>query len=168
MCAQSNPAESYQGNQQYCAENGQSPPVPYFHPGQDKKQELPIKQSRSNRVATGKTVTRPIHKRAVNERAMPMNKHLHQLIKQHAAWNSHNQSDERRPRSFPDEKQYHEKQNNTDPLARTKIGERPQDGHKCAGQVRVEPCREPVIGFRKGIDYGEDHGIGWRCKTKVQ
>jgi hypothetical protein len=47
----------------------------------------------------------------------------------------------------------------SDPLARTKLGECSQHADECARQMRVEPCRDLVIGSRKGIDQGQGYGI---------
>jgi hypothetical protein len=57
-------------------------------------------------VATGKTVTGPIHKRTINEGPLPMNKDLDPLVQKHSARNSHNQCHERGPPSFPNKKQH--------------------------------------------------------------
>src|SRR5882724_10071560 len=80
MCAQSDPAESHQEDQSRSAANAEQPPMARFEDGQDKQQELSVKESSSNRVAAGKTVTRPIHERAINERTMSMDELLNQLI----------------------------------------------------------------------------------------
>src|SRR5438876_4342181 len=110
-----------------------------FKRGQDKKQELSVKQSSSDGVAAGKTVTRPIHERAVNERAMPMNKKLHPLVQQHAAGNSNDQSYKRRPPSFPRKKKGHREHNNSDPLSGTKLGERAQHTHEHGREMLMKP-----------------------------
>ena len=58
--------------------------MPCLKRGQNKKQELSVKQRRCNGVATGKTVPGPIYKCAVNKWPVPMNQNLHQLVQQHA------------------------------------------------------------------------------------
>src|SRR6266513_1182329 len=123
--------------------------------GQNKKQELPVKKSSSDGVAAGKTVTRPVHKGAVNERPMPMNNNLQPFVQQHAAGNSNDQGHERGPPSFPHKKQHQRKHDKTDPLPGSKIGERAQHAHKCRGQALVEPSRKLVIRSSKGISQGE-------------
>src|SRR5205809_5732553 len=95
MCAQSDTAESNQGDQQCRASDCQPPPVARLHDWENKKSELPVKQRRSNRVATGKTVAGPIHKRAINKGPLPMNKNLHPLVQQHSTRNGDHQCDQR-------------------------------------------------------------------------
>src|SRR6266480_1999796 len=80
MRPQSNAAKSDQGDQQCRASNCQPPPVPRLHCRQDEKSELPVKQSCSNGVTTGKTVAGPIDKRPVNKWTMSMDELLNQLI----------------------------------------------------------------------------------------
>src|SRR5438105_7445389 len=117
MRTQSDSAEPHQSNQQHRTENGEQPPVSRFKSWQDKKQELPVKQSRADGVTAGKTVTRPIHERAVNKGPLPMNNNLHPLVQQHSTRNGDDQRHQRRPPFFPYKIQYHEKQNRSDPLA---------------------------------------------------
>src|SRR5207249_3272213 len=103
MRAQGDPTESDQEDQRHSAANAEQSPMPCFKRRQDKKQELSVKQSGSDGVAAGKTVTRPIHERAVNERAMPVNNDLQPLVQQHAAGNGNDEGYERGPPSFPGE-----------------------------------------------------------------
>src|SRR5438093_11396016 len=63
MRAQGDTAESHQEDQRHSADNAEQPPMPGFKGRQDKRQELSVKQSGSDRVADSKTLTRPIHKR---------------------------------------------------------------------------------------------------------
>src|SRR4029450_2751201 len=155
MRPQRNTAEPNQDNQRYCADNGQHTPVTPFESGQNKKQELPIKKSGSDGVTAGKTVTRPIHKRTIEEGPLPMNKNLHPLVQEHAARNSDDERDQRWPPSFPNEKQYQRKDNNTDPLPGTEVGERVQHGNQCRSKAFMEPCRKLVISASKWIRQGE-------------
>src|SRR6266536_2389575 len=121
---------------------------------------LKMESSRQWRaLSAGKTVTRPIHKRTIHEGPLPMNNNLHPLVQQHAAGNSDDQGHERGPPSFPRKKQHQRKQNNTDPLGRTKVSECAQHTDKCVRQVRVEPSRDFMIGSGKGVDHGEGHAI---------
>src|SRR5205085_5177621 len=85
-----------------------------FKRRQDKKEQLSVKQSRSDGVAAGKTVTRPIHVWAINERAMPMHKNLHPLVQQHAARNSNDQCHQRWPPFF--HTKYSATKNKTTPI----------------------------------------------------
>jgi len=130
-----------------------------FEGWQDEKQELSVKQRRCNRVATGKTVTRPIHERTVNKRTMPMNKDLQPLVQQHAAGNSDDQCHERRPPFFPHKIQHHEEQDRSDPLTRAEFSERSQHAHDCARQMRVKPSRDFMIGSGKGVHHGQGQAI---------
>src|SRR5438034_2788173 len=95
MRTQSDAAEPHQSNQQHRTENGEQPPVARFESWQDKKQELPVKQSRADCVTASKTVTRPIHERAVNKRPLPMNNNLHPLVQQHSTRNGDDQRHQR-------------------------------------------------------------------------
>ena len=90
MRTQSNATESDEHHQQCRGHNTQQPPMPRLQRGQNKEQELPVKQSCSDGVATGKTVTRPIHERTINKGPLPMHKNLHALVQQHAARHSNN------------------------------------------------------------------------------
>src|SRR5206468_12167862 len=100
-----------------------------------KKEQLSIKQSRSDGVAAGKTVARPIHERAVNKRAMPMNKNLHPLVHQHSTRHSNDQSHEKRPPSLPYKKQHQRTQDDPDPFARTKLCKCVQHTHECRSET---------------------------------
>src|SRR5213595_3623153 len=159
MRAQGDTAESHQEDQRHSADDAEQPPVARFEGWQDEKQELPVKQRRCNRVATGKTVTRPIHERAINKRPMPMNKDLQPLVQQHAAGNSDDQCHERRSPFFPHKIQHHEEQDRSDPFTRAELSERSQHAHECAGQMRVEPSRDFVIGSSKGVHHGQGHAV---------
>src|SRR5882724_9671182 len=159
MRAQGDTAESHQEDQRHGADNAEQPPVARFKGWQDEKQELSVKQRRCNRVATGKTVTRPIHERAINKRTMPMNKNLQPLVQQHAAGNSDDQCHERRPPFFPHKIQRHEEQDRSDPFTRAELSERSQHAHECARQMRVEPSRDFMIGSAKGVHHGQGHAI---------
>ncbi len=52
-----------------------------FETGQNKKEDLSVKESGSDGVATGKTVARPIHKWARNEGPLPVHKNLYPLVR---------------------------------------------------------------------------------------
>ena|SRR5262249_6781187 len=91
--------------------------------GQEKQHKLSIKQSRPNGMAAGETVTRPIDKRAVNERSMAVNQNLDPLVEQHAARDGDDQYYQRWPPAFPHKKQQQRQKNDADPLPRTKFGE---------------------------------------------
>src|SRR5207244_3899561 len=65
MRAESDAAESDQGDQQCRASDRQPPAMPRFHCRQDKKSELTVKQGRPDRMTAGKTVARPIDKPAM-------------------------------------------------------------------------------------------------------
>jgi len=129
--------------------------MPRFKDGQDKKQELPVKQSGSNRVAAGKTVARPIHEWAVDERAMPMNNDLDPLVQKHAARNSNDQRHKRWPPSFPDEEQHQGTKNDCDPFPGAKLGECAQNAHERRGETLMKPCRDSVIGTPERIPNGQ-------------
>ena len=72
MGAQRDPTESDEHHQDCCGHNAEQSPMPCLKQRQDKQQELPVKQSCSDGVATGKAVTRPIDEGAVHEGPMPM------------------------------------------------------------------------------------------------
>src|SRR5262249_6558148 len=101
MRTQRDAAESYQQNQGHSAENAQTPQMAAFEQRQKKKQELSVQQSGCNRMAAGKTVTRPVDKWAVDKGPLPMNHHLKPLVQQHAAGNRNDQRDQRWPPSLP-------------------------------------------------------------------
>ena len=66
-----------------------------FDKGQNKKQELPVKKSGSDGVAAGETVARPIDKRTIKKRPLPVNKNLYPFVQKHAAGNSDYKRDQR-------------------------------------------------------------------------
>ena len=80
MRPQRDAAKSHQRDEQCRARNSQRPPVARLQRRQDKKQELAIKQRRTNGVATGKTVAGPIDERPVNKWTMSMDELLEQLV----------------------------------------------------------------------------------------
>src|SRR5262245_7770082 len=151
MRTQRDATEPYQGDQAYRTENGQQPPMARFEAGQNKKQKLPVQKSSSNSVTAGKTVTRPIHKRAIKKRPLPVNKNLYPLVQKHPAGNSDNERHERWPPSFPCKEQNQREHNNTDPLPGTKVGERVQHGNDCRREALMEPYRKLLIFARKWI-----------------
>jgi hypothetical protein len=155
MRTQGDTAEPNHGNQRHCTENRQQAPVPCFESRQDKKQKLPVKKGGSDGVTTGKTVTRPIHKRAVNKRPLSVNQNLYPLVQKHAAGNSDYERREKRPPSFPCKKQRQRKHNNPDPLTRTEVGERMQYGDKRRGETLMKPRRKLLIGASKWIGQSE-------------
>ena len=159
MRAQSDTTESHQEHQEYSTENRQQPQMAPFKRRQDKKEQLSVKQRRSNRVAAGKTVAGPIHKRAINKGPLPMNKNLHPLVQQHSTRNGDHQCDQRRPPFFPNKIQRHEKQDRSDPFTRAELSKRSQHAHECARQMRVEPSRDFMIGAGKGVHHGEGHAV---------
>ena len=87
MCTQRDTTESYQEHKERSAENAESSPMPCFEGWQDKQQQLAVKQSGSDGMTAGKTVSRPIYKRAVNKRSLPMNLNLEPFVQQHATGN---------------------------------------------------------------------------------
>src|SRR5437868_12831115 len=117
MCAQRDTAESDQADKQGGARKRQPAPVPRLHGWENKKSELPVKKSGSDRMSAGKAVARPIDKGAINKRPLPVNKNLHPLVELHSSGNSDEQGHQRRPPLFPHKVQRHEKQYGADPLA---------------------------------------------------
>src|SRR5436309_7263103 len=89
MRAQGDATEANEQDDQYCAGHCERAPAPRFDRRDYKKCELPVKQSRSNGVTASKAVARPVHELAGNEWTRPMDKHLDQLIQQHAARYGH-------------------------------------------------------------------------------
>src|SRR5262249_24566579 len=85
--------ETYEQDQRCGPENTNDSQMPPFEQRQQKEQKLSVKQSGTHRMPTGKTVTRPIHKRAVHKRPVPMNQEFNPLVKQHATGNANNQCD---------------------------------------------------------------------------
>ncbi len=126
-----------------------------FESGQNKKQELPVKKSGSDRVTAGKTVTRPIHKWAIKERPLPMNKNLYPLVQKHAAGNSNDKHDQRWPPSFPNKKQHQRKDSNTDPLSGTEVGKCMQHGDECRAEALMKPRSKLLIRASKWIGQGK-------------
>jgi hypothetical protein len=106
MRTQCDPAESYEQNQGHSAENAEKPQMAPLEQRQQKNQKLSVKQSRGNRMAAGKTVTRQVDEWTVDKGPLPMNHKLQPLVQQHAAGHSNHQRHERRPRSFPRKKQH--------------------------------------------------------------
>src|SRR5581483_4034149 len=80
MRAEGDPAKSHEKDQKRRAENREPPPTRTFDKRQNKKQELPVKKRRSNRVAAGKTITRPIHKWTVDKWSLPVNQNFHPFV----------------------------------------------------------------------------------------
>ena len=67
-----------------------------FESGQNKKQELPVKKSGSDRVTAGKTVTGPVNERAFDKGPLPMHSELQPFVQQHARYRSSCSNDEAR------------------------------------------------------------------------
>jgi hypothetical protein len=155
MRAQRDAGESYQENQRRSAANAEKSQMARLERRQDKKKKLPVKQSGSDRVTAGKTVTRPIDEWPVNKRAMPMNKNLQPLIQQHATRNGKDQSHQRWPPSFPGKKQHERTQNDSDPLPRAKLGECAQYADEHRREPFMKPDRNSVIGTPQRIPYGQ-------------
>jgi len=151
MCAQRYTAESDDKNERCRAENANDARMARFQQRQQKKQKLSIKQSGRDRVTAGKTVTGPVHVRAFNKGALPVNRKLQPFVQQHTAGDSNNQHHQRWPESFPNEKQNQRKQNDPDPLPRTKFGKRVQDRHKSRSKTLMKPCRNAMISTPKRI-----------------
>src|SRR6516165_1976049 len=101
MRAKRDAAKSHEHNQRCSPEDANRSKLATLEQRQQKKEKLSVKQSGTYRMPTGKTVTRPINKRAVHKWPVPMNQNLDPLVQQHAAWNGNNQRHQRRPGPFP-------------------------------------------------------------------
>src|SRR5206468_7477722 len=73
------------------------------------------------------------------------------LVYEHATGNGDNESDERRPPSFPCKKQHQHGDNDTDPLPGAEVGECAQHSNECRSEPLMEPSRKLVISASKWI-----------------
>jgi len=158
MRAQGDSSEANQNNHRDRGEDAHLSPGPGFHERQNEKKKLAIEQGGSDRVPAGKTVTRPIDKRARRKGALPLHEKLDQLVEQHPAGNGDNETGERWPPSFPNEKCSPEKQSDADEFTGARFAQSAQYRHEKRRQVEMKPGRETLIGSGERIDQGEGCG----------
>ena len=85
MRAQRDPAETDQNDHETCGREKQNAAAAAFDYRNQEKRDLAVEQGRSNGVAAGETVARPIDKPAVFNRSMSMHQNLYPFIQEHSA-----------------------------------------------------------------------------------
>src|SRR2546430_2187984 len=142
MRAQGDSSEANQNNHCDRGEDAHLSPGAGFHERQDEKKKLAIEQGGSDRVPAGKTVTRPINKRARHKGALPLHEKLDQLVEQHPAGHGDDETGERWPPSFPNEKCSPEKQSDADEFTGARFAQSAQDTHDMRGQAKMKSGSE--------------------------
>src|SRR5262245_44558136 len=118
---------------------------------QHKKKKLTVEQRGPHRMATGKTVARPVHKRPFHKGALPMHNDLYPLVQQHATGDGNEQCHEGWPPTLPNEKQNQQEHSDSYRVTRAELSQRVQHPRECRSKSLMKPRGNSLIGALKRI-----------------